>query len=284
MNGIQTKKNTINCGKCISTVVVLALVISGGILGYFWSKKETVPNPTASPTPSVSPPTSPALIPIPTPPLEVWETYNSTELGFSIKYPQMVYGVYRCSPNKPFWVPLKVFEDKENGIVYITEEYYYDNWDSGTQTNTGPCEKIINSLESLKKEKEENIIYINDKIRINGNPFLTKAITTKDVGNDNELKKFIKDTYGSGCYIENKKQWKQDVVYEIEIKGEDWKNGADLETTICPINYIYKVLYAPGKNKVMSVNLGQDCGFGTDYNLESYKCYDEEIINSFEFK
>ncbi len=221
---------------------------------------------------------------ISTPPEEVWKTYASAELGFSIEYPKMVYGIYRCSPKKPFWVPLKVFEDKENGIVYITEEYYYNApYDGELNKFTGPCEKIINSLEYLKSQRE-TIIDINNKASLNYNPFLTKVFIIKNIKNDIELNKFIKDNYGQGCFVEKKELWTQKGIYEIKIKGEDWGPETDLGTTTCPMNYVYKILYAPEKNKIMSVNLGQDCGFTTDYNSENYKCYDGEMIDSFKFE
>lgn len=267
----------------ILIAVVLVFVISGEALEYFLNKKESVPvsqkenlkkeNIQKEETASI----------IPAPPEEIWETYVSAELGFSIRYPEMVYGVYRCSPKKPFWVPLKIFEDKKNGIVYITQEYYYDDWDSKLQNNTGPCEKIMNSLEYLKSQREI-IIDINDRASLNYNPFLTRVFIIKNIKNDTELDKFIKDNYGPGCFANNKKLWKENGIYEIEIKGEDWDEKANLGTTSCPWNYMYKILYAPEKNKLMSVNLGQECGFGTDLDSQSYKCYDEEMVDSIEFE
>lgn len=213
---------------------------------------------------------------------EIWEKYTS-ELGFSMKIPQNVFGVYRCFSDKTIWVPVKVFEDKENEIVFITQEYYYEaKYDSELNKYTEPCEKIIYSLKLLK----EDVASISG-LTNSPKPWLGLALVIKNINNDIELNKFIKDTYGSGCLIEKKEPWKQNGVYEIKIKGEDWDRGADLGTTTCPINYTYKILYAPEKNKVMSVNLGQECQFGNDPALESYseyKCYDEEMIDSFEFE
>ncbi len=200
-------------------------------------------------------------------PEEKWETFKNSDLGFSIKYPQMVYGVYRCSPDKPFYVPLKVFEDKENGIAYISEEFYYDMpWDNELNKAAGPCKKYIYSLESLKA----------------GDTWLARTIKIQHIKNDNDLNKFIKDNYGSGCFAGKKIPWEQQKgVFEIEIEGGD---ELDLGTTVCPLNFTLKILYAPQKNKAMTVILGQECGFGTDTNSKSYKCYDEEMINSFRFE
>lgn len=260
----------INKNKII-IAIILIFGIGAGVLGYLWSKKATPPI-AFSPVPSTAPSISPSI----TPPPEAWETYTNSELGFLIKYPQMVYGVYRCEPYKPFYVPLKVFEDNKNGIVYITEEYYYDNWDNETQSNTGHCKKITYSLDSLTKARE-----------VYGNPFLSRVFVVKNIENDAELNKYIKTVYGSGCFIENKSPWEpQKGVYEISIKGEDWNKITDPENTTCrlPMSLLV-LLYEPTKGKFMSVNMGQECGFTTDYsNSEFYKCYDEEMINSFRFK
>jgi hypothetical protein len=275
---IVMSKELISKNKYIIIAIILIFGIGAGILGYLRNKKLTPPIASVSPAPIQSPATSPSPTPNPalTPPPEIWKTYTNSQLGFSIKYPQMVYGVYRCSPNKPFYVPLKAFEDNKNGIVYITEEYYYEAPYNGELNKyTGPCEKITYSLESLIKEREKY-----------SNPFLARVFVIKSIKNDTELNKFIKDNYGSGCLIGSKSPWKpQEGVYEIEIRGEDWNKGSDLGTTTCPINYKYKVLYAPEKNnKVMSVGLGQECGFETDPASESHKCYDDEMIDGFKFE
>lgn len=278
---MQNKKSAPCCGKYILVVAILIFIISGGILGYFYNKEDTISIP--SNLKEVAEDKGDQEEKTVIVPEEKWKTYVSSELGFSIEYPEMVYGVYKCSPQKLFWVPLKVFEDKKNGIVYITQEYYYSDWDSELQNNTGHCEKIINSLEYLKNQREI-IIDINNKTSLNYNPFLTRVFIVKNIKNDIELNKFIKDNYGSGCFVEKKELWEQKGVYKIKIKGEDWDKGADLGITTCPWNYIYKILYAPEKNKLMSVNLGQECGFGINYDSENYKCYDNEMINSFKFK
>ncbi|MBU4368506.1 hypothetical protein KJ575_02210 [Patescibacteria group bacterium] len=257
-----------NKNKYTIIAIILIFCIGAGILGYFQYKERVIPNHSVSPTASSSTTSpNPTSIPTLTPPPEVWETYTNTELGFSIKYPQMVYGTYGCSPNKPFYVPLKAFEDNINGIVYITEEYYYDDWDRESQTKTGPCEKNFYSIESLQET-----------------PVSGWRILIEDIKSESELNKFVKGNYGKGCFVGEKELWKQEGVYEIRIEGEDWGPETNLGTTTCPLNYTYKVLYAPEKNKVMSVDLGQECDFGTDHDSENYKCYDYEMIDSFRFK
>lgn len=267
----------ISNNKNFLAIVILISGIGAGILSYLQYKNNIIPTPSVSPSISNSPVvfTSPTPTPAITPPPEIWETYTNSQLGFSIKYPQMVYGIYRCEPDKPFYVPVKVFEDNKNGIVYIAEEFYYDNWDDKAQSNTGPCRKIIYSIDSLTKARE-----------IYGNPFLSRVFSIKNIKNNTELNKYIKNSYGSGCFIEKKVPWKsQDGVYEISIKGEDWDKGADPETTTCRLPMSRLIfLYEPVKGKFMSVNMGQECGFTTDYNTESFKCYDDEMINSFRFE
>jgi len=203
-------------------------------------------------------------------PEEKWETFESNDLGFSIKYPQMIYNeAYSCSPKEPRYVPLKVFEDKENGIAYITAEFYYDAPHNSDELE--PCEKIAVTLESLRA----------------GGGFYPRAVKARHISNDTDLNKFIKDNYFSRCSLESKELWKQqDGVYEIKLNGFKDANGndTDLGSSVCPVNYEYKILYSPEKNKAMSINLGQECGFGTDPNAESYKCYDEEMIDSFRFE
>ena len=269
----------------ILIIVILIFIASGIILSYSLNKKEPVSVSQKEDFEKEEIQKKENIAPIvSTPPEEKWETYTNSELGFSIKYPEMVYGIYRCSPKKPFWVPLKVFEDNENGIVYITEEYCYEEkYDRELDKYIGPCEKIINSLESLKSQRE-TVMNVNDKVSLNCNPFLTKVFIIKNIKNDAELNEFIKDNYGKGCFAGNKKLWKQSGVYEIKVKGEDWGPKTNLGNTTCPCNYTYKILYAPEKNKLMSVNLGQECQFGTDHNSEDYKCYDYAMINSFQFE
>ena len=213
----------------------------------------------------------------------LWQEYTNHQLGFSIKFPQIVYGINRCS-DETIWVPVKIFEDNDNGIVFIVEEYHYDNWNEKLQTNTSPCKKITYSLESLREDITEDITPIFE-FKAMPKPWLGLAVMIKNINNDIELNKFIKDNYGPGCFAGKKELWKQEEVYEIRIEGEDWRSpGKDLGTTTCPINWVYKILYAPEKNKVMSVDLGQECTFGTDPSAESFKCYDYEMIDSFIFE
>jgi hypothetical protein len=274
--------------KYILIAVVLVFIISIGILGCFWNKENNISVPSISKEENEKESSNKNEIPAtssPIPaPLEVWKTYVSAELGFSIRYPEMVYRAYRCGSKKPFYVPLRVFEDKESGIVYITKEYYYKGkYNSELNKYTGPCEKIMNSLELLQKEKEE---MQKGEFSLWWKPFLGWAVSTGNIKNEDELNKFIKDNYSSGCFAESKNFWQQQAgVYEIKLnRFKDAEgNNTDLGNAVCPVNYVYKILYIPEKNKVMSVKLGQECSFITNLT-ENYKCYDDEMINSFKFE
>lgn len=269
----------IDNNKNVLTVAILISGIGAGILGYFQYKNNAIPRPSASPVASIPPVVSSSSAPAPTitPPPEVWETYTNSQLGFSIKYPQMVYGLYRCSPKNPFYTPVKVFNDNKNGITYIAHEYYYQaSYSEKLKDYIGPCEKITYSLESLKQEKEKF-----------GNSFLAWAINIINIKNDAELDTFIKNNYGSGCYAEKKEPSKQqEGVYAITIKGEDWNKGADPETTTCrlPMSTLV-ILYEPKIGKAMSANLGQGCTFAiNETDGKDYQCYDNNTIDSFRFK
>ena len=195
-------------------------------------------------------------------PEATWSKYVNDELGFSIDVPDKIYGYYGCDPKKVIRVPVKVFEDNKNGIVYISQEYYYiSEYDNELRQYVGECEKTANSL----------------------NSFLGGwAISIRTVKNDEELDDFIKANYGAGCYAGNRKSWWQEGVYEITIGG--WDQWENLGTTDCPVNYKYKVLYIPEKNKFMSVKLGQESTFQTDPGTPPYQSYDGRMIDSFRFE
>ena len=257
----------------ILIVVILIFMAIGIILSYSLGGKESTTISQEKDIKKETQKEEESAPVIPTPPEEKWITYTSSELGFSIKYPEIVYGnSYKCGSEKPFYVPLKVFEDDKNGIVYIVKEYFYKGkYDEKLGKYIGPCEKITRSLKSLQE----------------GGRSGGWAISTRNIKNENELNKFIKDSYSPGCFMESKNFWQQQTgVYEIGFGGfKDAKgNPTGLDNAVCPVNYTYKILYIPEKNKAMSVKLGQECSFETDHNSKDYKCYDWEMINSFRFE
>jgi hypothetical protein len=111
-------------------------------------------------------------------------------------------------------------------------------------------------------------------------PFLGWKIIIDNPKDDNELASLIKQNFGSSCIINNMNLQKSGIK-ELTIKGSDWKDSGDYGN--CYLDFAYKILYSPEKHKLMSVILGQECTFGTDPSSPSYKCYDNEIIKSFQF-
>lgn len=280
--------------KYISIIIIAIIVIA--IIGVLvWQGKKPLPvvvqktTPTIAPTVTESP--LPTLTPTPTPEAVKWTKYTSKTLGFSISMPEKVYGFDGCDSSDNFLVPLKAFEDNVNNAAYIVPEYYYDNYYGSDIKNPKPgisnCETKTYSLQLAKDETQDKGLD-GKYIASSGKPFLGIAIRIKNIKNDTELNKFIKDNYGSGCLMESKTLWpQQSGVYEIILNAfKDAKgNDTDLGSTVCPVNYVYKILYSPEKSKAMLVKLGQECNFQTNpANLTSYACYDEDMIKSFRFE
>lgn len=210
------------------------------------------------------------------------KNYHNSELGFSIKYPDKIpfYFIIDCISENiehPELVPIKIFEDNANGVVYFEPEYFYtDNsvWDQGSQSYNyvGECKKITTNLKTIK----------------NGEYYYSErgAIYIKNVKNDNELNKFIKDHYTQmsvkppGCFFGRKEVWKNQVgVYNVEITGlDDNPDSADFS---CWNRTKYFLLYYPEKQKLMTVNFGQEWPF-VDKFLGNHD-YSEDMINSFKF-
>jgi len=247
-------------------VIILVIIVGGGALWYSRRPEKPYQPPEIEKLEKKTP----ELIFLDA----TWDRYINYRLGFSMKIPTKIPGLNRCKnpegTEKQFFVPIKIFEDNSNNIVYITQEYYYDDWVLQVFNEAGECKKFICSLEFIK----------------NWHRCWEWDILIRNISSDTDLDKFIKENYGPGCFAGDKKLWKQDGVYEITIKGEDWdKKGTDLGNTTCPWNHAYKLLYEPKKGKIMSVNLGQECSFYNEESpeSESYQCYDKDMIESFRF-
>jgi hypothetical protein len=198
-----------------------------------------------------------------------WNLYHNEDLGFSIKVPLKVATVCKCPNNAMVNVPIKIFENDKKGIVYITPEYYYDaSWSSEEQKFTKECTKIIYSSDMLEVKEVKK-------------PFLGWKFNINNIESEEDLLMAIKDNFGSTCEIKDKVKDEQGN-YEISLYGSDWDFNDGLESR-CMINYSYRIIFCPNKGKMMSVILGQECTFGTDPNIKSYYCYDEDMINSFRF-
>jgi hypothetical protein len=202
----------------------------------------------------------------------IWEKYTNKKLGFSLNIPKtMIHSNGSCqwvSNNDHSYrpieaaVPIKVF--RGTGTVYISSEYYYKltgETSEGSSHYFSGCQKIDNSVPLLKDTKNYYEQFW--------------AIRTASVNNDAQLASYIKQIYGRGCSLGEKKISNQDGVYGVSINTD----GKPLETTACPINFAYQIKYYPAKNTVASWNTGQACTFRAENNV----CRDEEVIKSFKF-
>lgn len=196
-----------------------------------------------------------------------WIKYTNTELGFSMLIPRETNGMVRCSNMSAVNVPVRIFEDNQNGVVYISQEYYYDAWDNDSQKFTDQCQKIFLALESLKS-----------------NNILAWKIIINNPKNEADVLKYVKDNFGTTCIIKDK-----DLLpngdYKISLIGSDTGNKDEPWYGSCMLNFHYKIIYSPEKHKLMSVALGQECKFGTNPAVaSSYQCYDDTMIQSFKFE
>jgi hypothetical protein len=201
-----------------------------------------------------------------------WNEYINNQLGFSIKIPQKVFTIGHCQKDQNF-ATLKILDDSSNKTVYILEDYYKTN-------DNGECIKVDNSLESVQKQIKE--------LKEQGyypSPYLGWSIIVNDINSEEDILKYLKNSFGSGCYIENK-SLQGDGNYDIRLKGER-NNEEDPWWGNCPLNFAYKIIFSKEKNKLMSVVLGQECKFQSinpELSDPSYECYDEEMIKTFKFQ
>lgn len=256
-----------NCIKILSVIIPISIIV---FLVLSFEKK-----PTPSPLPVDKGIVANIKKPVDT---SDWRDYLNSQLGFWIKIPWEVPTLYRCPDNTQSGnTPLGIYEDNQNGIVYISAEYYYDaNWSQPEQKFIGNCDKITYSLESLENRSNDTGLYIVSSQK----PFLGWKIVVSKAENDSDVLKHIKENFGSTCTIVSKNLQK-DGNYQIDIKGRNLtENGQGIMDETCLTNFVYKILYSPEKNKLMSVVLGQECTF---YNDPS-QCYDDEMIKSFRFE
>lgn len=201
-----------------------------------------------------------------------WIEYSNSQLGFSIKTPPESYGAYRCSPRKAIFVPVKIYEDILNSVVYVAEEYYYSAYGYGSD-NEGKCEKIIQSLKSLKEAES------GAKAQ---KPFLGWKIIVNKVKDKEDVLKFIKENFGLQCIIQTE-FLKENGNYELYIIGE--KKESDPWYGDCSSGSNYKIIYSPDKQKMMTVVLGQEGTFQTNPEDHStYQYYEDEMLKSFKFE
>ena len=198
-----------------------------------------------------------------------WNEYINNQLGFSIKIPSEVFMSGSCEGDK--YDSLKILQDNENNSVYIlTNHYTIDN---------GKCLKVSYSLDDIRKQKQDMAgeIYFS--------PYLGWNIMVNNIANKEDILKYLKSSFGSGCFIDNE-YLREDGSYRIYLKGTR-NSESDPWWGTCPLNFSYRIIYSPEKHKLMSVVLGQECKFQSidpELSDQSYQCYDEEMIKTFKFE
>lgn len=201
-----------------------------------------------------------------------WNKYTNKKFGFSLIIPKtMIHPNGSCewvSVNDHSYrpieaaIPVKVF--RTSNTVYISSEYYYKltgETVKGSSHYFSGCQRIDNSLNLLADSKNHYEQFW--------------AIETASVNNETQLEDYIKQNYGEGCHLGQKKESNQMGVYDISIETDVKK----LDTSSCPVNFSYQIKYYPIKNRVASWNIGQSCTFRAKNNV----CRDEEMTKSFKF-
>ncbi|HLD51455.1 hypothetical protein A3K34_04765 [candidate division WWE3 bacterium RIFOXYC1_FULL_40_10] len=251
--------------------LILLFGIMGGTVYYllkqynFFSSKEpaafdskenppiqVVPTPDKKP---ISPPISQIISTD-----DIWNMYQNNEFGYSIKFPkQAAFASGGCTPEGaplPGFLPVKIFEEKN--IAHIASASYFDQ----------ECNETSTTLEDIKDR--------NFKVSV-------WSLESKKVADDAELQNFVRDEYGNGCILGDKKETSAEGVFDVHAKypgdvNDDMEVRAQNE---CVINYAYVIKYNQNTGVAVSWKLGQAYGFAatTDYQ----KAYDQEMVASFKF-
>jgi len=223
----------------------------------------------------------------------VWNLYSNQDYGFSIKVPKEVADApcewsrekgdhsYRINWGKygSISVPIKVLEDDNK--IYITEEWVYQL--TGETKENGKsfysnCEKRETDLELLGYENRFPL----EKGKWLLKPF-TWEITTKRVKNDKEINFFIKDYFGEGCELGEKKESSHPGVLVLEINGYYNEKTNEINPN-CMLNYMYVLRYIPKTKTVFAWSGGQEATFQVsdrDKGLFKEPIYDNEMVESF---
>ncbi len=211
---------------------------------------------------------------------ENWNEFLNYDDQYTIKVPQKAASSLcrhagNHSDGSPYFKlenaeqTLTVFTNEESNKAYISTEndlVVEQSTDDQGYSEYTDCTTYTNSFERMEKD-------------IEGSYTPGWAIISEPVANDQELDKFLKKHYGSGCSLGEKTpaETKQDGVFEVAIEGD----GKDLGETACPINFALKVFYSPNLERAVTWGIGQDVNFvSTDTTVEPY---DFAMIDSFRF-
>jgi len=190
----------------------------------------------------------------------LWNLYSNYKFGFSIKIPKetrALYGSCRSGDQveEPM-SPVKVFE--EGNKIYIAREFDYEFTDYYKMG-----EKVF--YQNCQKKK-------NDLSQHNG---VLWELLVKEVKNEQELESFIKERFGSGCSLGEKRP--QRGALRVSIEGYFDEKTKEINPE-CMLNHLYVLMYIPQRNIAVAWSGGQDALF-TGRNPETM--YDNEMIDSF---
>lgn len=199
----------------------------------------------------------------------LWSYYTSPQ-GFSFRYPK------EANLDGTSLSAIKVFEDPETDDVFIAPEHYL-SWPENRDSD-------LVTLETIQEEMKSYSTAAEIPYHVAGG----WRISAADVKNEAELKDFVKAEYGQGCgNIEESAMYgtsaEQGFMKLFQVKGTGMEGD-------CPMNFAYRILYAPNRQKAISLVLGQECTFladlpqgKNDYLGIEQDCYDEFIADSIRF-
>ncbi len=257
---------------------VIAVLVAGG-LTFALTRHKPAPAPVAVISPSATP--SPSIQPSAPAPKQGSETvgvngtysrYINHRLGYSIYLPYRTYiGSADCRFDKadnsyrPVQGSVGVRYFETGDTVYFAPEYVaHLSGESRQPDNTSDfsqCNKITTTIPRLQDSS---------------NFELSKwEIITQSVGSDAELTSFIKNRYGQGCSVGERKPIGQSDTFDVSVAGFSMTGG-------CPVNYATVIRYSPSRQKVVSWNLGQSVSFTA--GPDGSNPLDQEMVNSFRFE
>lgn len=230
-----------------SSIIVALFLIAAAL--FFRSSSEPI-------TPSESIPTPNGFPAIVENESSDWKSYRNERLGFSMKIPKKVEigDIYRTEESS-----VRVFEDGKSNVVYVRPSYYLPLY-SVPDRKTGE-----NTFEDLQREEQTNR--------------LMWKITIERVATEAELEAFIKQQYGPGCVMGERRQSAQTGVFDVDIKvPDDWAG--------CGVNWKFVIKYFPERQKVAAWDIGQDVNFvdESEDGQRSIKMFDHEMAESFRFE
>lgn len=233
-----------------------------------------IPETPISPMPSKTTPKASELVAVDA----TWNRYINYKFGFSMDIPKesvFFYGACTKEPDsyrpKEAAVPVKVFDGENN--FYIEPEYYYQLGLTASQDykNTyAECNKVVNSAEKIAANLKDT-----DKSHYRQG----WRITAQTVNSDQELEQFIKDIYGTGCKLGEKKMSQLAGIYDVSIDAGEFDDMDEALANGCLINYMYTIKYSPAKKTAVTWQQGQAVSFSD----ADYTAFDSTMTSSFKF-